>query len=134
MLSTASRLKSWAEVRRVRRSFVLPLIGACVGFFLTSAYAPTTSARSRAAAASVESTTPILECSGGLLHSPPAIVDTQRRSTPVASDALAADAPASSDAECASLALVVRRAAHRAAEIARGYDATAPPFRFAQVS
>ena len=128
MLSFASRMNRWNDVRRVRRALALPLV-AFVGLLLRSTSATTQPARLRDAAMAVESRSPAIASACALLHPPAAVVESQRRAVPVSSDALPPSTPASLRTLRATIALAVEKHNRRATDIAFGYDATAPPFR-----
>jgi len=130
MLSTASRMNRWSDVRRVRRALALPFVGVFVGLFLTTTSASTRTSTAHAGALSVESPSPIFENANGLLHPHAAVCDSQRRNAPVTSDFHAAVAQAFLHRTDATIAVASRPDLHRASDVARGYDATAPPFRF----
>jgi hypothetical protein len=139
MLSLTSRMNRWSGGGRVRRALALPLAAAFVGFSLT-----TTSAQLRRPSAShglpdngsLVEAAPTLECSfplvhgpNGRLHSPVALLDAPRRTTPAPTDALPATAISAVCELEATVATTSRYVARRSAEVARGYDATAPPIR-----
>jgi hypothetical protein len=132
MLSTASRMNRWSDVRRVRRALALPFVGVFVGLFLTttSVATRTPTPTPQAGASSVESSSPIFENANGLLHPSAAVFDSQRRHAPVTSDFHAAVAQAFRHRIDATISIASRRDFHRSSDVARGYDATAPPTRF----
>jgi hypothetical protein len=130
MLSTASRMNRWSDVRRVRRAIALPLVGVFVGLFLTTTSASTRTSVAHSGALSVESTSPILENASGLLHPHSVVFDSQRRNAPVTSDFHAAVAQAFLHRTDATIAIASHPDPRRASDVARGYDATAPPSRF----
>jgi hypothetical protein len=133
MLNPASCMNRWSDGRGVRRAIALPFVGVLVGLFLTATSASSRASRPlhpRDLAASVESTAPMFAGADALLHSPPAFLDTQRRGAPISSDLLSADTPASIRRFRSTIAFAAPSAVRRASQRARGYDATAPPFRF----
>lgn len=134
MLSLASGLNRWNCGRRARRAVALPIAGAFVGLLLTTTAAQTREPSLRDASLhgdslAAESAVAILQSANGLLHSPPAVLDAQRRSTPANCDALPASAAASVGELEASIESAWRHDIARASSVARGYDATAPPIR-----
>jgi len=128
MLSLASRMNRLNDVRRVRRALALPLV-AFVGLLLRSTSATTQPSRLRDAAMAVESRSPAVASACALLHPPAAVLESQRRATPLISDALPPATPASFRASRATIAPAAERENRRPTDIAFGYDATAPPFR-----
>ena len=127
MLSTASRMNRWSDVRRVRRALALPFVGVFVGLFLTTTSGSTRTVRAQTDTSSVEATSPIFENANGLLHPHVAVFDSQRRNAPDTSDFHAAVARGFRHRIDATIAIASRRDFHRASRVARGYDATAPP-------
>jgi hypothetical protein len=130
MLSTASRLNRWSDVRRVPRAIALPFVGLVVGLFLTTASASARTSGTNDAGASVESTPPIVRCPSGLLHPAAAVFDAQRRTSPIGSDLHAAFAQPFGLQVRGAIPVAPRHEVGRASGVARGYDATAPPVRF----
>jgi len=129
MLS-ASRMNRWSDVRRLRRAVALPFVGVFVGLFLTTTSASTRTLRAGDAALSVEAASLAFECAYGLLHAPATVLDAQRRVAAFTSDLHASHADAFVVTTRADIALVAHHELARTASAARGYDATAPPFRF----
>jgi hypothetical protein len=128
MLSLASRVNRWSDLRRVRRAFALPLV-ALVGLLLRTTSATTQPARLRDAAAALESRSPAVASAGALLHPPAVVLESHRRDLPATTHALAANTAGAVRASRAAIALAADGHRRRASETAFGYDATAPPFR-----
>jgi hypothetical protein len=127
MVSTTSRMNRLFGVRRVRRTFATPLLTAVVGLFLTAAQAPAKSARRDDAASGIEKISAAFQAGSARAHVLTSSVDAQRRATPPVYDALPTSPRVSIAALRAQIACGVRRDAPRTTDVARGYDATAPP-------
>jgi hypothetical protein len=112
----------------MHRAFVVPLLGAVVGFCLTTASAATTTSRPRDAANAVERAPANIELASRV-HAPATLFDIQRRSEPTSSSALAHDVSGFAERLGAPLTLETRANASSTSPVARGYDANAPPRR-----
>lgn len=128
MLSIGPASIRWKSTRRIHRAFVLPIVGAVVGFFLTTASAATTTSRPRDAANATERASTNIELAS-LLHAPTTLFDVQRRSEPTDSSALAQHASVFAERLGGPLVLETRANASSTSPVARGYDANAPPRR-----
>ena len=128
MLSISVRSIPSKQLRRMHRAFVLPLVGAVVGFFLTTASVATTTSPPRDAATIVERAPANIELAS-LVHAPATLFDIQRRSEPAGWSALAHHVAVCAERLAAPLALETRANASTTSPVARGYDANAPPRR-----
>ena len=128
MLSIGPASLRWKSTRRVHRAFVLPLVGAVVGLFLTTASAATSTARPRDDAHAIERASTNVELAS-LVHAPATSFDIQRRSEPTGSSALAHHVSVFAERLGGPLVVETRANASNTSPVARGYDANAPPRR-----
>ena len=128
MLSIGPASLRWKSAKRIHLAFVLPLVGAVVGLFLTTTSVATTTSRPRDDARAIERASTNIELAS-VVHAPATLFDIQRRSEPTASSALGHHVSVFAERLGGPPVLETRANASNTSPVARGYDANAPPRR-----